>query len=99
MNQLDWKASVHKGNINGYITIHGVKKPITLTATINGDPVLDPFGNARISISATGSLTRQDFGLTWKHPAGELVVGDVVEIELEVQGFRKVKMPKEKASK
>lgn len=90
---------IHKGKINGYITIHGVKKPISLDATINGDPILDPFGNARVSISANGSLNRQDFGLTWKHPAGEIVVGDIVEIELEVQGFRKVKAPKKKDSK
>ncbi|MCB0272978.1 MAG: polyisoprenoid-binding protein [Bdellovibrionales bacterium] len=93
------QGGIQKGKLNGYITIHGFKQPITLDMTVNGDPILDPFGNARISISATGSLNRQDFGLNWKHPAGEIVVGDVVEIDLEVQGFRKVQEPKSASQK
>ena len=92
------KAGIHRGKLSGYISIHGVEKYITLDATINGDPVMDPFGNARISISAMGTLNRQDFELRWQHPAGELVVGDIIELELEIQGVRKIKTPKKKVS-
>lgn len=82
-----------KGTLNGFLTMHGVKKAIALDTTINANPVMDPFGNARVAVSAKGTLKRQDFGLTWKHPAGELVVGNDVAIELEIQGTRKLKSP------
>lgn len=93
------EAGVAKGKLNGYITIKGVRQAISLDMSLNGNPVLDPFGNARISITASGSLKRQDFGLTWTHPAGEIVVGDIVEIELEIQGYRKVQAPSKKDRK
>src|ERR1700675_1220073 len=58
-------------NISGTLTLHGVTKPIILTATYNGGypgmPKMDP--QARVGFSAHGSFKRSDFGITFGVPA------------------------------
>lgn len=84
-------ADETKGQLEGKITIHGVTKPITLDVTIHGKPMLDPWGNERMAVSATGRLNRKDFGLTWNKAVetGGFVVGDDVDLELEVEAIAK----------
>lgn len=94
-----------KGKLSGKITIHGVTKPIVLDVSINGKPVLDPWGNERVAFSAQGILNRKDFGLDWNKPlekAGGTLVGDDVTLILEIEAYRKApvaKDSKEKTSK
>ena len=47
----------------------------------------DPWGNTRIGLSATTRTSRKDFGLTWNAAleTGGLLVGDAVNIHLDVQ--------------
>jgi polyisoprenoid-binding protein YceI len=54
--------------------------------------VKDPWGNERAGFSATASLDRKDFGLTWNAAleAGGVVVGERVEITIELEGVKKV---------
>jgi len=70
----------------GMLTIHGVSKEISLDGTINGI-VKDPWGNTKAGFSATGSIDRKDFGMTWNKTldAGGLVVGDEVSIMIEIE--------------
>lgn len=69
----------------GDITIRGVTKEITLKGAFVG-AATDPQGNQRAGFAATGELNRKDFGLNWNKAmeTGGVVVGDTVEIGLEV---------------
>jgi polyisoprenoid-binding protein YceI len=73
-------------SIQGDLTIVGVTKPVTLTASLDGRGK-DPWGNDRIAFSATTTINRKDFGLTWNQAleTGGVLVGDALEIELTIQ--------------
>ena len=75
--------------IHGELTIRDVTKPIVLEAEYAGQ-VKDPWGNQRRAFSATASLDRRDFGLKWNQAleAGGVLVGERVEIEIEVQAVK-----------
>jgi len=48
----------------------------------------DPWGNERVGFVAKTNLDRKDFGLEWNQAleAGGVLVGDRVDIELDLQG-------------
>lgn len=71
----------------GDLTIHGVTKAITLEVEGPSAELKDPWGNLRIGASAKTKIKRKDFGLTWNSAleAGGFLVGDDVQIELDVQ--------------
>lgn len=74
----------------GTLTIHGVEKPVVLDLTIHGVGK-DPWGNTRAGFTATTTINRKEFGLTWNKAveAGRLLVGDEVEIVIEAEGLLK----------
>jgi polyisoprenoid-binding protein YceI len=49
----------------------------------------DPWGNTRAAFTATTKINRKDFGLTWNKAVetGQVLVGEEVEITLEVEGL------------
>jgi polyisoprenoid-binding protein YceI len=76
--------------IIGDLTINGVTKQVELDAEYGGKAV-DPMGNERTAFTAETKIDRKDYGLTWNKTldTGGLVVGDDVNIELEIEGIRK----------
>jgi polyisoprenoid-binding protein YceI len=72
----------------GDLTLHGSTNRVELAGTLEGRGA-DPWGNDRIAYSATTKIDRRTFGLTWSQSleAGGLVVGNEVEIELNVQAI------------
>ncbi len=79
----------NSADIVGEISLHGVKRPLVLSATFNGGYAshpMDPSG-ARIGFSAKGSLNRSDFGIAYGIPekGSKMGVSDKVEIILEVE--------------
>jgi polyisoprenoid-binding protein YceI len=72
----------------GDLTIRGITKPVVLDLEIHG-MIDDPYGNTRAGFTATGKINRQDFGLTWSKvlETGGLVVGDRVDITIEIEGI------------
>ena len=74
----------------GKLTLHGVTKDVVLTGTSLG-AATDPWGNQRAGFEAKGTIDRRDFGLTWNKAleAGGVVVGEKVEIGLEVEAIKK----------
>ena len=80
----------NKYEITGDLTIRGVTKPIVLAAELGG-LVKDPWGNQRAAFSATGTINRKDFGLLWNKvlETGGLLVGEEVQLILEVEGIQK----------
>lgn len=73
--------------LEGELTIRDVTHPITLKGEYLGTTV-DPWGNDRVGFEAKGSLNRKEYGLTWNKAleTGGLLVGEEVEIFLELQG-------------
>ena len=70
----------------GDLSIRGVTREVVLDARFEGTGT-DPWGNARSGFSATTSLDRRDFGLTWNQAleAGGVLVAHEVRIELQAQ--------------
>ncbi|HEY1098376.1 MAG TPA: YceI family protein [Myxococcota bacterium] len=72
--------------VTGNLTMHGVTKPVVLDVTGPSPEIKDPAGNPHVAFSATTTVKRADFGLTWnKAIEGGSVVGEDVTIELEVE--------------
>lgn len=76
--------------VHGDLTVRGHSEPIVLDVEYEGR-VKDPWGNQRVVFSARTSVDRKKFGLTWNQAleAGGVLVGDKVEIEIEIQAVRK----------
>lgn len=70
----------------GDLTLHGVTKPVVLDVEFAGETV-DAYGATRSGFTATTSINRNEFGVTidlaWG--AGNKVVGDKIEISLELE--------------
>jgi polyisoprenoid-binding protein YceI len=75
--------------VTGDITIHGITKQVVLDVE-GGEQVKDPWGGTRTGFSAKAKLNRKDFGLTWNLAleAGGFVVGDKLEISIEVEAVK-----------
>jgi polyisoprenoid-binding protein YceI len=72
--------------VDGELTIRGVTKPITLNVEIGGFGP-DPYGNTRAGFTATTTINRHDFGVSWNAAieGGGVVVGDRVTIHIEAE--------------
>ena len=75
--------------LEGDLTIRGTTKPVVLDVTYLGEAT-DPWGGTRVAFEARGKINRKDFGLNWNQAleTGGFLVGDEVEIELEVQAVQ-----------
>jgi polyisoprenoid-binding protein YceI len=71
----------------GDLTIHGVTKEVTLDVDGPTEAVKNPWGMNVRGASATTTISRKDFGLTWNKAleAGGVVVGDDVKIQLDLE--------------
>ena len=73
----------------GDLTIRDVTREVVLDVEYGGR-ASDPWGNERAGFVAKTSIDRKDFGLRWSQvlETGGLLVGDRVDIELEVQAVK-----------
>jgi polyisoprenoid-binding protein YceI len=80
-----------KLKVTGDLTIHGITREVLLNVEGPSAAVRDPWGGTRIGATAVTRIDRKDFGLTWNKvlETGGVVVGDEVEITLEVELVRK----------
>jgi len=83
------KLGEDRYRLTGDLTIRDVTRPIALEAEYGGRGK-DPWGNERAAFSATTAIKRSDYGLTWNQAleAGGILVGERVDIELDVQAVR-----------
>jgi polyisoprenoid-binding protein YceI len=80
----DWQGS--HGLLAGDLTIRGITRPVTLQAEYLGYAA-DPWGGNRAVFTASGTLNREDWGLTWNMPldGGGLLVSKEIRIEIELE--------------
>ena len=74
--------------VDGDLTIRGTTRPVTLDLHVNGFS-LDTFGATRASFSATTTIDRNDFGVSFNAPipglANAMLLSDTVTINLDVE--------------
>ena len=82
-------VSGESAKLHGVLTIRGVEKPVVFDLQVHGVGK-DPWGNVRSGFTATTRINRQDFGISWNKTldTGGVLVGDEVEIILEVEGLQ-----------
>ena len=74
--------------VDGDLTIRGTTRPVTLDLTVNGFSP-DTFGATRVSFSATTTIDRNDFGVSFNAPIpglkNAMLLSDTVAINLDVE--------------
>jgi len=89
MDFVSTGARVESGDffIDGDLTIRGITKPVSFAFDFGGFGT-DPYGNYKAGASATTTVNREDFGLTWNAAleTGGVLVGKDITINLDLQG-------------
>jgi polyisoprenoid-binding protein YceI len=82
-------ASKDRLRVLGDLTIKNVTREVVLDVEYGGQGK-DPWGNTRVGFTATASLNRKDFGLTWNQAleTGGVLVADRVDVEIELQAIQ-----------
>ena len=80
----------NKAKMESDLTIKSTTKTVVFDLEYNG-AAKDPWGNNKVSFTASAKINRKDFGLNWSKliEGGGLVVADEVLIELEIEGNEK----------
>ena len=83
------KLSEDRYRVSGELTIRDVTREVKLEVEYGGQNK-DPWGNERIGFFAKTAVDRKDFGLGWNQvlETGGVLVGDRIEIELEIEGIK-----------
>ena len=87
-----WQGT--RGLLTGELTIRGITRPVTLQAEYLGY-VADPWGGHRAVFTASGTVNREDWGLTWNLPldGGGLLVSSQIRIEIELEAVLQESSP------
>jgi polyisoprenoid-binding protein YceI len=74
--------------LSGDLTIKGTTKPVTLKLELNGIGP-DAYGGTRAGFSASGEISRSDFGVNFNGPipgvSGGVIVSEKVALHLEIE--------------
>jgi polyisoprenoid-binding protein YceI len=79
----------NRGTVTGELTIKDVTRPVVLAVEYLGY-ARDPWDNERLVFSATATINREDWGLTWNMvlDSGGLLVSKQILLEIEVELIR-----------
>jgi polyisoprenoid-binding protein YceI len=80
-------AGTGRLKVTGDLTMHGVTKEVVLDVEGPTAEFKNPWGKSVIGASATTTVKRTDFGLTWNKAleTGGVVVGEDVKIAIELE--------------
>ncbi|MEV5029867.1 YceI family protein [Paenibacillus sp. LPE1-1-1.1] len=70
----------------GDVSLHGVTRSEKFAVSFEGAGK-DPWGNEKVGFSATGSLKRSDYGLTYNAvlETGGVLIGDEVKVSIDIE--------------
>lgn len=73
--------------VTGELTINGVTREVELAVEFNGTETFPFDQSVHAGFSASGAISRKDFGIEFEVPLGadKVMIGDKVTIELEAQ--------------
>ncbi|TAL23174.1 MAG: polyisoprenoid-binding protein [Nitrospirae bacterium] len=77
----------NQGKVTGDLTIHGITRSVTMDVKYSG-PVKSPLGGEiSLGFTATTSINREDFGMTWNVPLdnGGIMVDKDVQITIDIE--------------
>jgi polyisoprenoid-binding protein YceI len=82
-------AGTNSGRVIGDMTIRGVTREVVLDVEYAG-MARSPWGATSAGFSATTTLDRKDWGLTWNQAleTGGVLVGDRIRVSIEVEIIR-----------
>ena len=85
------KVDANRLKVTGDLTIRGITKEISVEVEGPTAEIKDPGGNIRRGATGTAKINRKDFGMVWNKVLdnGGLVVGDEVNIAIEVELVKK----------
>jgi polyisoprenoid-binding protein YceI len=80
------KSGDNTYSVKGHLTMKGITREVELSAELGGE-LVDPWGNRKLGFEVSGTVKREDFGLTWSAvtEAGGVVVGSDVKLLFNVQ--------------
>ncbi len=72
--------------VTGDLTIRDQTRPVTFEAETT-PAMTDPWGNRRAGATATATINRKDWGLTWNQvlELGALAVGEEIKFSLDIE--------------
>jgi polyisoprenoid-binding protein YceI len=75
--------------ITGDLTMHGITRPVTLHAEIQGVDI-DPWGNERVGLEVTGQINRSDWDMKFNQAlgSGNMLVSDKVKLALDISAIK-----------
>ena len=84
-------AGPGKARLTGDLTIRGITKRVVFDLE-GPTPILTQGGAMRVGASATATINRQDFGVSWSRvlDSGGLVAGNDVTLTIDIEAVRKV---------
>jgi polyisoprenoid-binding protein YceI len=85
--KLEITATANEYKMHRNLTIRDVTKPVVFDLEYAGTVPQDPYGNTKAGFFISGSINRQDFGLSFNVllGTGNLAVSDKVKINIPVQ--------------
>ena len=75
--------------ISGDLTMHGITRPVTLHAEIQGFDI-DPWGNERVGLEVSGQINRSDWDMKFNQAlgSGNMLVSDKVKLALDISAIK-----------
>ena len=81
------EKGAHRLAVTGNLTLHGVTKKVVLDVEHPGVIAKDPWGKRRAGFTATATINRKDFGVSFNQvlDQGGLALSEEVAITLEIE--------------
>ncbi|MFJ6771390.1 YceI family protein [Kitasatospora sp. NPDC091257] len=75
--------------VTGDLTIKDTTRPVTIDFEYTGN-VVDPYGNLRVGLEGSVTISRKEYGVTWNAAleGGGVLVGDKVVLEFDISAIR-----------
>ncbi|MFB7470119.1 YceI family protein [Kitasatospora sp. NPDC056184] len=75
--------------VTGELTIKETTRPVTIDFKYTGNAV-DPYGNLRVGLEGSVTISRKDYGITWNAAleGGGVLVGDKVVLEFDISAIK-----------